>query len=245
MQELLWTFLVGIAASIVSGMAGGGGGLISAPFFILIGLPPQVAVATTKFGALGLTLGSLAKFRKTEHVRKEHVMYLSVLSIIAALIGSQLLLTTSDALVEKLVGTMMLAAIPFLLMREMGMTRTEPSRLWQAAGYVLYFIILVVQAAFGAGVGMTLMIVMMGLMGFTALEASATRRIPGFLLAAVALGVYMFSDVVYYSHGLAMLAGMAIGGYIGTHIAIKKGNQFVKVVFAIIVGVLGIKLLIG
>jgi len=236
--------LVGIAASIVSGMAGGGGGLISSPFFILIGLPPQVAVATTKFGALGLTLGSLAKFRQTENVRKEHVLYLSILSVAAALIGSQVLLATSDELVEKLVGVMMLVAIPFLFMKDMGMVRTQPSRLRQVAGYVAYFIILVLQAAFGAGVGMTLMIVMMGLMGFTALEASATRRIPGFLLAAVALAVYMFSDVVYYGHGLAMMAGMLIGGYIGTHIAIKQGNQFVKAVFAIVVGTLGLQLLL-
>jgi len=244
MSELVWTFLVGIAASIVSGMAGGGGGLISSPFFILIGLPPQVAVATTKFGALGLTLGSLAKFRQTENVRKEHVLYLSILSVAAALIGSQVLLATSDELVEKLVGVMMLVAIPFLFMKDMGMVRTQPSRLRQVAGYVAYFIILVLQAAFGAGVGMTLMIVMMGLMGFTALEASATRRIPGFLLAAVALAVYMFSDVVYYGHGLAMMAGMLIGGYIGTHIAIKQGNQFVKAVFAIVVGTLGLQLLL-
>lgn len=245
MQELLWTFVVGVLASILSGIAGGGGGLISAPFFILIGLPPQVAVATTKFGALGLTLGALAKFRQTEHVRKEHVIYLSILSVAAALIGSRLLLASGDALIEKLVGVMMLAAIPFLFMRNMGMVRTQPARLRQTVGYVLYFSILVLQAAFGAGVGMTLMIVMMGLMGFTALEASATRRIPGFLLAAVALGVYMFSDVVYYGHGLAMLAGMLVGGYIGTHIAIKQGNQFVKAVFAVVVAVLGVKLLIG
>lgn len=245
MAEILWTFIVGVLASTLSGLAGGGGGLISAPFFILIGLPPQVAVATTKFGALGLTLGSLAKFRKTEYVRKEHLIYLSILSIAAALIGSQILLTTNDELVEKLVGVMMLVAIPFLFLKDVGIVRTQPPWLRQTIGYVLYFAILVLQAAFGAGVGMTLMIVMMGLMGFTALEANATRRVPGFLLAAVALGVYMLSDVVYYSHGLAMMGGMVVGGYVGTHIAIKKGNQFVKVVFAVVVGALGIKLLIG
>ena len=244
-QELLLTFIVGVFASILSGIAGGGGGLISAPFFILIGLPPQVAVATTKFGALGLTLGSLAKLHKTEHIRKEYVVSLSILSVIAALIGSQLLLASHDALIEKLVGTMVLATIPFLFLKNMGVVRTQPSRLRQIIGYVLYFAILVLQAAFGAGVGMTLMIVMMGLMGFTALEANATRRVPGFVLAAVALAVYILSGVVYYGHGIAMLGGMLVGGYIGTHIAIKQGNVFVKAIFAIVIGVLGVILIIG
>lgn len=92
---------------------------------------------------------------------------------------------------------------------------------------------------------MTIMIVMMNLLGLTALEANATRRIPGFLLASVSLLIYISSDVVYYAHGLAMLAGMVVGGYIGTHIAIKQGSKFVKIVFAGVVAVLGIQLLIN
>ena len=127
MINLFWTFIAGIFASIISGMAGGGGGLISAPFLILIGLPPQVAVATTKFGSLGLTLGSIAKFRKTEYVRKDYVLYLSALSIIAAFIGSNILLISSNALVEKLVGVMMLVALPFIFIKDTGLVHSKPN----------------------------------------------------------------------------------------------------------------------
>ncbi|OGY32726.1 MAG: hypothetical protein A3C02_03780 [Candidatus Andersenbacteria bacterium RIFCSPHIGHO2_02_FULL_45_11] len=242
---LLWTFLAGVLASIVSGMAGGGGGLISAPFFILIGLPPQVAVATTKFGSLGLTLGSIAKFRKTEYVRKDYVIYLSVLSVVAAFIGSNLLLVTNNAFIEKLVGVTMLIALPFIFMKDKGLVSSKPKNFQEVIGYVSYFVVLILQAAFGAGVGMLLTVVMINLLGLTALESNATRRIPGFLLASISLGVYMFSGAVYYSYGLAMLAGMLIGGYIGTHIAIKKGNKFVKIIYAIVVAILGIKFVIG
>ena len=242
---LFWTFIAGVLASIVSGMAGGGGGLISAPFFILIGLPPQIAVATTKFGSLGLTLGAIAKFRKTEYVRKDYVIYLSILSIVAAIIGSNLLLITNNAFIEKLVGVTMLIALLFIFIKDAGLVSSKPKNVQEVIGYVLYFIVLVFQAAFGAGVGMLLTVVMINLLGFTALESNATRRIPGFLLASISLLVYMFSGAVYYSYGLVMLAGMLIGGYIGTHIAIKKGNKFVKIVYAIIVAVIGIKFVVG
>lgn len=245
MLMLLWTFFAGVLASILSGMAGGGGGLISAPFFILIGLPPQIAVATTKFGSLGLTLGSIAKFRKTEYVRKDYVIYLSILSIVAALIGSNLLLITNNAFIEKLVGLTMLIALPFIFIKDAGLVSSKPKNFQEVIGYVSYFIVLILQAAFGAGVGMLLTVVMINLLGFTALESSATRRIPGFLLASISLLVYIFSGVVYYSYGLAMLAGMLLGGYIGTHIAIKQGNKFVKIVYAIIVAVIGIKFVVG
>lgn len=36
--------------------------------------------------------------------------------------------------------------------------------------------------------------------------------------------IYMFNGVVYYGNGLAMLAGMLLGGYIGTHIAVRRGK---------------------
>lgn len=245
MAELFWTFVAGILASIVSGMAGGGGGLISAPFFILIGLPPQIAVATTKFGSLGLTLGSIAKFRKTEYVRKDYVLYLCVLSIVAAFIGSHLLLLANNTFIEKLVGVTMLVALPFIFIKDAGLVSSKPKNFQEVIGYVSYFVVLILQAAFGAGVGMLLTVVMINLLGFTALESNATRRIPGFLLASISLVVYMFSGVVYYSYGLTMLAGMLIGGYIGTHIAIKQGNTFVKIVYAIVVAVLGSKFVIG
>src|SRR3989344_264524 len=242
--DLLWTFLVGVGASLLSGLAGGGGGLISAPFFIPTGLPPHVAVATTKFGALGVTLGSLAKFRQTEHVRREHVVFLSILSIAAAIIGTRLLILSSDALIEKVVGVMMLASLPFIFLKNIGVARSQPKPWQEMLGYIFYFIILVLQAAFGAGIGMVLMIIMMGLMGFTALEANATRRIPGFLLASVSLLIFILSDVVYYSYGVAILAGMLIGGYLGAHIAIRQGNSFVKAIFAMTVAILGAQLLL-
>lgn len=244
MFDLFLTFIVGVVASIVSGIAGGGGGLISAPFFILLGLPPQVAVATTKFGALGLTIGSVARFSGTTHIKTTFVVFLSILSIAAAIIGSRLLLTTSSEMIQRLVGGTMLISLPFVFVQDIGSYSFKPSYWKEATGYVLYFCVLVLQAAFGAGVGISLMLVMTGLLGFTALEANATRRIPGFLLAVLSLGIYMIYGVVYYSYGIAMLAGMLIGGYIGTHIAIQKGNRFVKAAFAGVVVLLAVRLLV-
>lgn len=231
-------------ASILSGMAGGGGGLITAPFFILLGIPAQAAVATAKFGGVGITLGSVARFRKTEHVKWGYVVYLSALSIAGAILGTRLLLLSSNEIVERLVGVMVLAAVPFMFRKDLGVKSAQPTRLKEILGYVLYFITAVLQAAFGSGIGMTLTFILMGLFGFTALEAVATRRIPGFILALASLIAYIASGIVYYGHGLAMLFGMMIGGYIGSHIAVTRGNRFVKWVFAIMVAILGIQLLI-
>lgn len=244
MFDLLLTFLVGIIASIISGMAGGGSGLLSAPFFIMLGLPPQVALATTKFGALGVTTGAILKLRKAEHIRKEYVLVFSIVSIAAAVAGSTILLSVNPDTLERLLGIVMLISLPFLFFKDMGDISVTTSGWKQLLGYLCYFVILFLQAIFGGGIGMLITIILTGLFGFTTLEAISTRRIPGFILAALSLLIYMASGIVYYSFGIAMLAGMVIGGYIGTHIAVTHGNKFVKIVFSIVILILGIQLLV-
>jgi uncharacterized membrane protein YfcA len=50
--SLTAVFLVGVAASVIGTMVGGGS-LLSIPLLIFLGLPPQVAIATDRFAALG------------------------------------------------------------------------------------------------------------------------------------------------------------------------------------------------
>ena len=43
----------------------------------------------------------------------------------------------------------------------------------------------------------------------------------------------------------ALLAGSILGGYFGSHIAIKKGNVWIKRAFEVITIIIGIKLILG
>ena len=61
----LAAFLIGAVASFIGSMVGGGG-LLSIPFLVFVGLPPQVAIATNKMGAIGLILGAIPKFWKAK-----------------------------------------------------------------------------------------------------------------------------------------------------------------------------------
>jgi len=42
-----------------------------------------------------------------------------------------------------------------------------------------------------------------------------------------------------------LLAGSLLGGYFGAHLAIKKGNRWIKRAFEIITLLIGIKLILG
>ena len=87
-------------------------------------------------------------------------------------------------------------------------------------------------------------IVLTNLFGFTQLEANATRRIPGILIALVSLMIFISYSLVDYKNGFAMLVGTYLGSSIGTKIAIKQGDVFVKWVLTGIIILLSLKLLV-
>lgn len=168
MTEYLLTFTIGFLASIISGIAGGGAGFITSPLFILMGLPPQVAIATAKFGALGITLGGFFTFRKTEFVQWKYVFFLSVLSGTAGVIGSFWLLSLDEDVIEKGIGILMLCSLPILLYKkDSGIVRKVTSKISKIIGSILFFIIAILQASFGSGIGTLIPVVMTNLFGFT------------------------------------------------------------------------------
>ena len=57
------TFIVAFVASILSGIAGGGVGFITTPFWLVIGMSPATGGATSAFMATGMSISSLALYR--------------------------------------------------------------------------------------------------------------------------------------------------------------------------------------
>ncbi len=245
MTIYLLTFAISFVASIISGIAGGGAGFITSPLFILMGLPPQVAIATAKFGGLGITLGGFFTFRKTKFIKWKYVLYLSLLSGTAGIIGSFWLLSLDEKVIEKSIGVLMLLSLPVLLLKkDSGIVETVTSKSSTIVGGILFFCIAILQSSFGSGIGTLIPVVMTNLFGFTSLEANATRKIPGIVLALISLVIFMAYSVVNYKLGVCILTGTYLGSTVGTKIAVKKGDVFVKRFLIVIIVILSVKLLL-
>jgi len=110
-------------------------------------------------------------------------------------------------------------------------------------GLVLYFLIQIFTGFFGAGTGVFIFYILMLCFGLTITEAVATQSIPLLVLSISSLALFALHGIIDYEIGIVLLAGMALGGYIGAHFALKKGNKWIKGLFAVIVIISGIKLL--
>lgn len=242
--SLLVVFIVGVLASFIGAMTGSAG-LITIPFLMFWGLPPHIAIATHKLGAAGLKLGAVAKFRKTDFIQWQYILPFSMISIVAALVGAQVLLRIDKEVLSDIVIVLLLIVLPVVfLKKEIGVVHKATSKIKQMIGYVAYFFAQVFGAFFGGGSATIIIYLFISFFGFTIIEASATGMIPSLILNIVALIIFMINGIVDYEVGVSLFFGMMTGGWLGAVVAVKKGNAWVKIIFVIVVIALIIKLLL-
>lgn len=239
---LLLVLIVGLVTGFFDSVVGAGG-LISVPSLIFLGLPPQVAIATDRFGILGQTFAALVKFWKAKKIVWKFVPILTIISIIGSIIGTNILLNIDQKMLESVIGVFILILLPLIfLKKDLGIKRNEMSRNKKIIGLVIYFIIMTFGAFFGQGTGPMIFFALTYFMGFTMLEVLATNIIPWFALTISSLVIFALNGIIDYKIGIVLLIGMTAGGYIGAHVAIKKGDLWVKRLFVFLVIISGIKL---
>ena len=91
------------------------------------------------------------------------------------------------------------------------------------------------DGALGPGTGSFLVFALVGLLGYTFLEASAKAKIANFATNLGALTVFAPLGHVLWQIGLLMAVGNIAGGYVGARTAVARGSAFVRVVFVVIV----------
>lgn len=238
------TFVVALLAGILSGMSGGGGGFITMPYYLFIGLSPAGALATSKFGSLGTAFGALTAFKGRGLVHKELVYKFLAITAVCALVAAWLVPKIDPTLFRQIIGIFLILLVPTLFINKPAFQPGHRSKRWVFIGFILYTIFSFLQTVIGTGMGSILVLILMFVFGLGALEANATKRVAQVAQAVILFVLLAFQGFVVWAHGLAALIGSTIGSHIGTHIAIRKGAHFVKIVLATVMLSSGIALLV-
>ncbi len=239
--ELLATFLVGIVASFI-GAASGGGGLISLPALMFLGLPPQVAVATHKVGVLGVMM-KIRRFHRAGLVDYGVVMRAALFALVGSYIGSTTFLAIPNVAVEKLVGVALLVMLFLTIRKKEAAKHAAPRRNMRYAGYAAFFFVGFASAFFAGIFALFATYVLLHFFGKTFLESAGTRSVIGLATLFVSIAVFGANGIINWPFGLALLGGNALGSHLGVEHALKKGDEWAKKVYIIVVGVAAIMLL--
>jgi uncharacterized membrane protein YfcA len=94
----------------------------------------------------------------------------------------------------------------------------------------------------GPGTGSFFVILLVGVLGYGFLEASAKAKIANLATNLSAIAVFAAHGSVLWALGLAMGAANLVGGLIGARTALRQGNGFVRKVFLLVLAALILKL---
>ena len=87
---------------------------------------------------------------------------------------------------------------------------------------------------FGPGTGTFLVFLLVGLIGYAFLKASATAKIVNIATNLGAIISFQFTGHIWWKLGLALAIANVAGGIAGSHLAIKGGSKLVRKFFLIV-----------
>ena len=94
----------------------------------------------------------------------------------------------------------------------------------------------------GPGTGSFFVILLVAVLGFGFLEASAKAKIANLVTNVSAIAVFGLHGSVLWTLGLLMGSANLVGGFLGARMAIRHGNAFVRQVFLVVIAGLSVKL---
>ena len=243
---LLIYFIIGTIMSVVSGIAGGGGGFITTPLMVFLGLSPAQAVITGKLGGVMMSLGSLTGLKGGEgNLSKRKVMPVMLLALIVGTIAPYIVKSLDAQVYRITIGLLILLMIPVLLKKEIGLRSYKPTTNNKIIGSILLCVSLLLQGVFSGGLGTLVNIVLMGFLGMTAIEANITKRWSQLILNLTMIIGVLTSGLIVWKVAIVGLISAFIGGYLGGRIAIKKGDKLVMNVMLGLMFVSGVWLMFG
>ncbi|MCF7594375.1 sulfite exporter TauE/SafE family protein [Staphylococcus warneri] len=239
---ILIIVLFGFLASFIDSVVGGGG-LISTPALLAIGLPPAVALGTNKLASSFGTLTSTIKFIRSGNVDLKIVSKLFPFVLIASSGGAYLATILPAHLLKPLIiVALSLVFIYTLVKKDWGSIRTFTTFTPMKAVmfFTAYLIIGFYDGFIGGGTGSFMLFVLL-MFGFDFLSAAGNAKVLNFASNVGALILFMILGQVDYFYGLIMTVSMIIGSYVGAQFAISKGVGYVKLLFITVTAVLILK----
>lgn len=198
----------------------GGGGLLTLPLLLSLGVPVQSAIAVNTAAALGTEAGILSETRDKVLKNKKAVVMMAIPIFIGGIIGTQLLLEVPKTAIKYIV----IVAITALLLNKF-FNRNKPKKV--KVGYKNYaalagFCVLIgVYTNFiGAGEGTLAKMGIMSIMGYTFIQSHGIKSTASM-------------PTRFYSLVVTAMAGLIIWPYLITKwctgfIAGKYSTKFVK-----------------
>jgi uncharacterized protein len=238
-----FAFLAGLVDSVV-----GGGGLIQLPALLIVF--PHTAIAslfgTNKLASIAGTSIAVVQYSRQVTIPWKTVLPGAIAAGTFSFLGAHCVQFLSPSLLRPIILVLLVVVGVYTFFRKDFGSLHQPklngirSAITAiAAGAILGFY----DGFFGPGTGSFLIFAFIGVLGFDFLTASASSKVLNWCTNFAALVAFASAGQVLYALALPMAGCNIVGSFVGTRLAVLKGNSFIRILFLVVISALIAKLI--
>lgn len=247
MDVITLVFIGIINLTIVSLFAlSGGVGLVMRPLLIFLGVPPQVAIGTSRVSAIPGGIIAQLVLQKSRMIDWKLVLLLAPINVLGGLIGLFIIINVDEALLKQIIGVLLLfAAFSFAFNKKAGLVRSTP--LFGKLHYLISGPIILILGSLVVIVGGTGPLAKLLLIfgyGKTYIEAAAINKAINFWQTIITTFFFIALLLVDWLLLLVLVITSSLGTYIGTKFVLRKGEKYLQIILLIVVLASAIRLIL-
>ncbi|MGL0818163.1 TSUP family transporter [Vibrio vulnificus] len=238
--------LVAFIAGFIDAVAGGGG-MLTVPALLSLGLPPHIALGTNKLAATFASSTAAFTYYRKRLFKPQCWLRAFAATLVGATLGTLFVDAISTEWLEKILPLIILAAAIYTIWHKTpesahNSTTPEPCPMLNKKQFVQGATLGFYDGVAGPGTGAFWTVSSMALYKLNILLASGLAKAMNFTSNITSLVMFAFLGHINWGLGLIMGVCLMAGAFVGAHSAIRFGAKFIRPVFVTVVSVLAMKL---
>ena len=236
-------FGLALLAGLVDAIAGGGG-LITVPALLWVGLAPVQALATNKAQGVFGTLASTMHFVRRGAIDLRAAALAVLLTFIGAGAGATAVQLVAAPVLARMVPLLLIGFALYFLFSPRVSDIDSHRRIGDfafaavaGAGVGFY------DGFFGPGTGTFFTIGYVALLGYNLRRATAHAKLLNFTSNLAAFLFFIAGGQIVWGIALTMAAGQLAGGWLGAHLVLRHGARLIRPLLVTISLAISLKLL--
>ncbi|WP_299011660.1 TSUP family transporter [uncultured Shewanella sp.] len=236
-------FFVAIFAGFIDSIAGGGG-LLTIPALMWVGLSPTAALATNKLQACGGSFFASFYFIRKGVIKLGEIKWAIICAFVGASMGTVAVQLIDASVLDILLPFLILSLGGYFLFSKK-MSDLDRHQVLSVGAFALTASLGVgfYDGFFGPGTGSFFALAFVSLLGFGLAKATAHAKVLNLATNIASLIFFALGGKVFWLLGGIMLLGQAIGASLGARLVLSQGTKLVKPLVVSMSLIMSIKLL--
>jgi uncharacterized membrane protein YfcA len=244
-MELLLVTLASVLAGFVDAIVGGGGLiLVPALFSVFPTTQPATLFGINKSASVWGTAFAARQYSRRVEMDWPALLPAAVAGFTGGFAGAWAVTVVPSEFLRKLLPIVLVGVLLYTLAKkDLGRDHvpTLTGRMQTFAACAIGLLLGFYDGFFGPGTGSFFVFLFVRVLGYDFLNASASAKLLNTATNLAALILFAIKGHVWWHYALALAVANVAGSLLGTHLALKHGASFVRMVFIFVVSALILK----